>query len=107
MEQAIEIGQRLLGGDAAIGLREFHMINLGGEGSEAPFVGHHLARQPHGHVGPAMKSAGERHHGGTLGVISGNLDRILHRLRAGVQKEGFLGEVAGGERIQPLGEPKV
>jgi hypothetical protein len=54
-----------------------------------------------------MKTAGESDHCGTLGMVARDLDGVLDGLGAGTQKQGFLGEVAGHQRIQPLGEVHI
>ena len=107
VEQAVEIGERLLGRDAAIGLREFGVIDLGRKRPEAPLVRHDLAGERHGHERAPVKAAGECDHRRPLGVVARDLDGVLHRLGAGRQEQGFFREIARGERVQPLGQPHV
>ena len=66
-----------------------------------------LAGEREAHHGAAVEAVFEADHGGAAGVAAGDLDRVLDRLGAGVDEEGLLGEVAGGERVELLGELDV
>ncbi len=83
VEQPVQIGERLLGGDAAVGLRELGVIHLGGKRPEAALVGHDFAGERHGHQRAAVKAAGECDDRGALGVVARNLDGVLDRLGTG------------------------
>src|ERR1700733_3007197 len=90
-----------------VGMRKFGVIHLGRERSEAALVGHDLAGERHGHERAAVKTAREGDYRAALGVVAGNLDGILDSFRAGVQEQGFLREVAGRQRVQPLRQPHI
>src|SRR3984893_11461558 len=107
MKQPVYVGESLFSRNTMIRLRKFGVIDLGWKRSEAALVGHHLARQPHGHMGPSVEAARERDHRRSLGMATSNLDRIFHALGAGVQKQGLLWKIAGRERVEPLREPDI
>ena len=54
-----------------------------------------------------MEGVLETNDGGALGVGAGNLDRVLDGLRAGVHKDGFLGEVAGSQCVESFRDGDV
>ena len=107
VEESLQVGERLLGRDVAIGLRKLGVIDLGRKRSEPPLVRHDLAGERQGHERASVKAAGEGDHRRTLGVIARDLDGVLHRLRTGRQKHRFFGEIPGGESVQPLRQPHV
>ncbi|MCY1367143.1 hypothetical protein D9M69_540640 [compost metagenome] len=80
------------------------MENFAREGTEAGFVRGDLAGHAQRQQGAAVVGAGEGDHARAAGVGARDLDRVFHRLGAGGEKQGFLGEIAGGLGVQALGQ---
>jgi ParB family chromosome partitioning protein len=106
-EQEIQRGQRVLDLDPVQRVRERGAIDVAREGAELVLVRADLAGQPQGHQGSPMVAARERDDARPAGRRAGDLDGVLDRLGAGGEEDGLLGEVAGGERVQPLGERNI
>ena len=64
LEQVLERGDRVVGGDAAVGVRRGDAIHLGREGPEALLVRVHLARHRHGEKRAPVKRVVEDDHAG-------------------------------------------
>ena len=89
-------GQRLGGADAAVRVRRLGAVDLGRERAEALLVRHHLGGQAHAHQRAAVEGALEAHDGRAAGVVAGDLDGVLGRLRAGVHQQRL---VRAGARV--------
>ncbi len=107
LEQAVERGERILGGDALQRDREGKVPDIGHHRTEAGLVGLHLAGQRHAHEGAAVKAPRKGDDGRAAGMVAGDLHRILHRLGAGGGEERLLGPVARHLVVQPLGQGHV
>ena len=90
--------------DAARGVREGRVVDVGRERAKAQLVRCDLAGQPQGQQGAAMVAAAKGNHAGPAGRGPGDLDGVLDSFGAGGQKQGFLGEVAGRQRVQTLSQ---
>src|SRR5712675_2227947 len=66
-------------------------IDIAGEGLKAGFVGMRFAGERHGQQGSTVKGIFETNYGGAFGVSARNFDGVLHRFRASVDDDGFLG----------------
>ena len=66
-----------------------------------------FAGQRQRHHGAAVKGVLEGDDAGAPGVRARNLHRILHRFRAAIHKESFLGELSGRDLIHALGQTHV
>ena len=73
-----------------------HTVDLTGERAELVLVRHVLRGQRHGQVGPAVVRVVERDNRGPPRGVPGDLDGVLHRLRAGVDQRRPLVVIAGG-----------
>ena len=101
-ERALERGQRVRGGDAAILVREGHAVDLGRERPQAGLVGVGLRRQRQREQRAAVEASLEGDHGGALRICARELDRVLHRFGAGVEEGRLRGRVEGRQLEQPL-----
>ncbi|MNC37131.1 hypothetical protein D3C75_856860 [compost metagenome] len=77
-----------------------HQAHAGG-------VGHLLAGQRQGHHGAAVVAASEGDHPAAAGGGAGDLHRVFHRLRAGGDQQGLLGEVARHQGVDLLAQLDV
>jgi len=80
--------------------REFGVVNLCREWSEALLVRHDLARERQRHERAAVKAAGKSDHRRALGVISGDLYRILEASAPEVRKIDFFGKSPGASEFR-------
>ena len=81
-----------------------HAVDFRGEGAVAELVGLDLAGQGHAQQRTTVKGVFEADDAGPLRRVAGHLDRVFHRFGAAVGKQGQLGEIAGGQAIQPFGQ---
>jgi ParB family chromosome partitioning protein len=107
LEQLVEHGEGLLDAGALQLVRERNVEHVRHHGAEARLVGLHLAGQRHAHEGAAVESAGEGDDGRAAGRGARDLDRVLDRLGAGGDEDGFLPEVARHGLVEALGQPHV
>ena len=107
VKQPIDVAERLFGRHAVVGVREFGMINLGGERAEAALIGHDFAGQTHRQKGAPVEAARECDDRRTFGVNARDLDRVLDRLGAGIQEDRLLGKVTRRRGVEPLGEVNI
>src|ERR1700687_3691609 len=84
----------------AIRISERNAIHIAGERLKARFVGMGLAGERHGQQCAAMESVLEANYRRALGISPRDLDRVLHRFRAGIEDDRFLGSLSGGKRVQ-------
>ena len=103
------VRQRLLGaalGAArpAVGVRHREAVDLRRERCEPLLVRHDLRGQRHGHLRSTVERVVEADDRLAAGGVARDLHAVLHGLGAGVGEERLLREIAGRERVQPLGE---
>jgi hypothetical protein len=72
--------------------------------AEADLVGNDLAGERHAHEGAAVEAAGKGDDRLASGRGAGDLDGVFDSLRTGGHEDRLLGEVAGGQCVQALGE---
>ncbi len=84
-----------------------HAIDFRSEGPETQLVGFDLAGQRHGEQRSTVKAVFKANDGRPLRRVSSDFDRVFHRLRTAVGKEGHLGKIARGQSIQPFGKRHV
>ena len=84
----------------AIWIGERNAIDVAGERLKARFVGMRFAGERHGEKRAAVECVFETDDRGTLCVGARDLDGIFDGFGAGIEKNGFLRELAGGERVQ-------
>ena len=87
-ERALEVGERLGRGRAAVVLGERHPVDLRRERAEARLVGVRLRGEAHREERAPVEAALEGDHGRPLRVRARELDRVLDRLRPGVEERG-------------------
>src|SRR5260221_5762476 len=85
---------------AAIGVGEGDAINVAGKWLKARLVRMRLAGERHGQQRSAMERILEANHCGTLGVSARDLNCVFHRLRAGIDDDGFLRTFPRCQRVQ-------
>src|SRR6266478_1297675 len=110
LEGVFEIMGEGFGGGAffgAVGIGEGNPIDVAGEGLEAGFIRMRFTGQRHGEKGAAMEGVLETDYGGALGVGTGDLDGVFDGFGAGVEEDGFLWKIAGGERVESFGDGDV
>ena len=88
----------------AIRIRVGSVVDLGRKRPEARLVGMDLAGEGESHEGATVEAAGESDDAGPAGIGAGDLDRVLHRLRPGVEEGSLLGGGTGREMVESLGE---
>ena len=88
-ERALERRERVLGRDAAVGVRERHAVDLGRERPEARLVGVHLRGEREREQRAAVEGAVEGDHRRAARVGARELDGVLDRLGAGVEERGL------------------
>ena len=88
VENAVKIARYATGRPAGPAQRVGHRdpVDLAGERAEPVLVRHVLGGQRHGQVGAPVVGVIEDHDGGPAGGIAGDLHRVLHRFRAGVEQ---------------------
>ena len=87
--------------DALVRVRRRRAVHLGRERPEARLVRLDLARHRHRQQRAAVERVVEDDDGGTTGGSARDLDRVLHRLRAGVDEDRLL---LGARARRELGE---
>ena len=92
---------------AAVAVGVGRAVDLGREGPEAGLVGVDLGGEGQGQQRAPVEAVLERDHRRPAGGGARDLDRVLHRLRAGVHEHRLLREGARHERVQPLGQAHV
>src|SRR5713226_7890580 len=80
-----------------VGIWEWCVVYFRSEWAEAIFVGLYLGGHRHCHQRAAMKSIVKGDNRRAPCCIASNLDCVLDRFRAAVEKYGFFGEVSGGQ----------
>ena len=91
-------------GRRAVELRHRQAHDFRREGPEAALEQPVLAGQAEREQRAAVIAAFEADHGRPPGELAGQLDRVLDRLGAAVGEDRLLGEVAGRELVQHLGQ---
>ena len=91
----------------AIWIGEWNTVDVAGERLKARFVGMRFAGERHGEKRTAVECIVETNYGWALCVGARDLDGIFNGFGARVKKNGFLRELAGGERIQFLRDRDV
>ena len=106
------VGERFLGdaigvAEPAVRIGERQPVDLGGERPHALLVRHHLGGERHREQRASVERVVERDDRAAAGVIPGDLHGVLDGLGARVREHRLLRVLAGGERVQPLGELDV
>ena len=107
LEEVAQVGKRRLGGPAPVGVRERRLVDLRRVRAEVLLVGVDAAGEAEGQQRAAVEAAPEADHGLAACCGSGDLDRVLDRLRAGGEKDRLLVPPDRGDLAQTLGEPQV
>ena len=108
MTRAVKIARRIFQVvGAAIAVGERNAIHLARKRRESGLVRMRFAGQRQRHHGAAVKRVFEGDDAGALGVGARNLDRVLDRLGAAVDEDGFLRELARSDFVHALGKPDV
>ena len=82
-------------------------VDLAGERAEPVLVRHVLGGQRHREVGAAVVGVIEDHDSWPPGGIPGDLDGVLHRLRAGVEQRRALLVITGSQPVELLADLHV
>ena len=107
LEETLQSRKALLGRDAVVGVGEFNLVDVGGEGAETLLVGHYLSGQRHAHERAAVEARRERDDTRPAGVSPRDLDRVFDGFRTRRDQHG-LGRC--GDRsdcVEPLGETHI
>ena len=94
-------------GGAAVEVGKGKTVDLGREGAEAALEQRIFAGHAEGHVAAPVIGALEHNERLPAGVGAGDLHRRLDRFGAAVEQRGFLGKIAGHQRIQALAHLNV
>ena len=106
-QRALERGDRVRGGGPAVVLRERNPVDLRRERPQPCLVRVRLRGERHGEQRAPVEAAFERDHRGTLRVGTCELDRVLDRLRPGVEERSLGRPPERRQRDQPLRERDV
>ena len=106
-QRALERRERRARVRAAVVLRERNAVHLGGERPEPRLVRVRLRGHRHREERAAVEGALEDDDGGALRVRARELDRVLDRLRAGVEERRLRRAGERRDRDQALGERDV
>ena len=103
LEQPGKGREALLFADSMMFDGERRVVDVAREGPELGLIGQDLAGQAHGQQGAAVEGAVEGDHGAAPGIGAGDLDRVLHRLGAGIHEQR-LGVRDRHQAVQALGQ---